>query len=145
MSDQNRALVTRFFAEVCNGRKLSAADEIFASNHVHHDPGNPQIGAGPDGIKELVSIYQTAFPDAHWTIEQMIAEGDTVVTRWTGHGTHQGDLAGLAPTGRKVTVAGVWIHRIANGKVTESWDVWDTYGMLKSLGVIAAPGAAAAR
>ena len=143
MSDQNKAIVTRFFAEVCNGRKLNVADEIFTSNHVHHDPANPQIGGGPDGMKQLVSIYQGAFPDAHWTVEQMVAEGDTVVTRWTGRGTHKGDLQGFAPTGKSVIVAGVWIHRIANGKVVESWDVWDTYGMLKSLGAIAAPSAAA--
>jgi steroid delta-isomerase-like uncharacterized protein len=144
MSEQNKAIVTRFFAEVCNGRKLNVADEIFAANHVHHDPANPQIGTGPAGIKQLVSIYQTAFPDAHWTVEEMIAEGDTVVTRWTGRGTHKADLQGLAPTGQSVTVPGIWIHKFANGKVVESWDAWDTYGMLRAIGAIGAPGSAAA-
>jgi SnoaL-like polyketide cyclase len=75
-------------------------------------------------------------------IEDQIAEGDTVVTRWTGTGTHQGDLLGMAPTGKPAKVMGIWIHRLAGGKIVESWNVWDTLGMLQQLGVIPAPGSA---
>jgi steroid delta-isomerase-like uncharacterized protein len=134
MSDKNRAMVRQFFDEVCNGRKLSIADHLFGSDHVYHDPSNPSIGRGPRGMQELVSTYQTAFPDARWKIEAMLGEGDSVVTRWTGTGTHHGVLAGMAPTGKSVVVSGIWIHKFSGGKIVESWNVWDTLGMMQQLG-----------
>ena len=70
MSAQNEAISRRFFEEVCNRRNLDAADEIFSSNHIQHDPSNPRCGTGPQGIKDLISIYQGGFPDAHWAIEE---------------------------------------------------------------------------
>jgi steroid delta-isomerase-like uncharacterized protein len=140
LSSVNRSLVTRFFEEMCNGRKLNAADEIFAAAHDYHDPSNPGIGQGPDGVKQLLSVYHTAFPDSHWTVDEAIEAGDRVITRWTGTGTHQGDLGGIAPTGRQVHVAGIWIHRIAGGKIAESWNVWDTLGMLTQIGAAPAFG-----
>jgi predicted ester cyclase len=144
MSSENRSLVTRYFEEICNGRKLNVADEIFAAAHRYHDPSSPGIGTGPDGMKQLVSVYQNAFPDAHWTIDEMLESGDRVITRWTGSGTHHGDLAGLAPTGRPVNVTGIWIQRIAGGKIVESWNQWDTLGMLTQLGAVPAFGKAGA-
>jgi steroid delta-isomerase-like uncharacterized protein len=99
----------------------------------------PGIPPGPEGQKQVVAPYQTAFPDAHWHVEDMIAEGDRVVTRWTGRGTHRAELPGnppIPPTGKKASVPGVWIHRIAGGKIVESWNVWDTLGMLRQLGVV---------
>jgi steroid delta-isomerase-like uncharacterized protein len=140
----NQALATRFFDEVCNGRKLNVADEIFTPAHQHHDPANPGIGTGPEGMKQLVSIYQTAFPDAHWHVDEMLEAGDRVITRWTGTGTHRGDLAGMPPTGRTATVTGVWIHRIEGGRIVESWDVWDALGLFTQLGAVPAFGRAGA-
>ena len=130
----NQSIVARYFNEVCNQRKLAVADEIFVAGHVYHDPSSPWVGNGPEGQKELVAVYQAAFPDAHWKVEAMYETGDTVVTRWTGTGTHRGDLQGLAPTGKSVQVAGVWIQRLADGKIVESWNIWDTYGMMQQLG-----------
>jgi len=136
-ADQNKTIVRRFFDEVCNGRKLSVADELFAVNHVYHDPSVPEAGNGPEGVKQVVATYQTAFPDAHWGVEEMIAaENDLVVTRWRGRGTHKLDLQGIPPTGKQVSVPGIFIHRIANDRIAESWVVWDTLGMLQQLGVV---------
>ena len=140
MSADNRTIVSRFFEEVCNGRKLAVADEIFAANHSHHDPSSPGIGAGPAGMKQLISTYQNAFADAHWTVDETLTAGDTVITRWTGSGTQTAELQGIPATGKKVAVPGIWIHRIAGGKIVESWNVWDTLGMLQQIGAVPALG-----
>jgi steroid delta-isomerase-like uncharacterized protein len=132
-----KSLVRRFFDEICNQAKLEVADEIFSLDHAYHDPSSPFIVPGPEGMKHLVSTYQRAFLGAHWQIEEMIDAGDRVVTRWTGSGTHQADLMSIAPTGKQVQVTGIWIHRLAGEKIVESWNVWDTLGMLQQLGVVA--------
>ena len=121
-------------------KQLGVADEIFATDHTYHDPSSPMIGPGPEGMKQLIGMYIAAYPDLHHAVEDQIAEGDTVVTRWTGTGTHQGDLLGMAPTGKPAKVMGIWIHRLAGGKIVESWNVWDTLGMLQQLGVVPASG-----
>jgi predicted ester cyclase len=93
-------------------------------------------------MKQTIAVYHRGFPDAHWQVDEMLVANDTVVTRWTGSGTQTGELAGnpsIPPTGKKVSVMGVWIHRLLGGKIAESWDVWDTLGMLQQLGVIPAP------
>lgn len=135
-AEQNKTVVRRWFEEVCNGRKAAVADAIFTSDHQYHDPSSPGIAVGPEGMKHLAATYYTAFGDAHWTIDEMIAIDDTVVTRWTGAGTHTRELNGIPPTGRRVTVPGIWVARIRDGKIAESWDVWDTLGMLQQLGVV---------
>src|SRR5690242_10469479 len=144
MSSENRALAMRYFEELCNGRKLAVADEIFAADHLHHDPSSPWVGPGPEPMKQLVSIYQNGLPDAHWAVNAVYEDGDTVIVRWTGTGTHTRDLAGIAPTGKSVSVAAVMIFRIADGKIAETWDVWDTLGMMQQIGVVPAMAKAAA-
>jgi steroid delta-isomerase-like uncharacterized protein len=140
-NEQNRALVQRFFAEVCNGRMLEVAEELFATDHRYHDPSSPDIGPGPAGMKQLIGAYHTGFGDAAWTVQETMDAGqDTVVTRWTGSGTHSGVLLGIVPTGKAVNVPGIWIHRIAGGKIVESQNCWDTLGMLQQLGVVATFG-----
>jgi steroid delta-isomerase-like uncharacterized protein len=135
-NEQNKTLSQRFFAEVCNGRKLKVAEELFSADHTYHDPGSPGVSSGPAGMKQLIGAYQTGFGNATWTVHEMLdAAPDTVVTRWTGSGTHSGELLGIAPTGKSVSVDGIWLHRIADGKIVESWNVWDTLGMLQQLGV----------
>jgi steroid delta-isomerase-like uncharacterized protein len=141
-TDQNKILVRRFFDEMCNGRKLNVANELFAANHIYHDPQTP-TGPGPEGMKQVILTYQTSFPDAHWDVQEMIAaENDLVVTRWIGSGTNKVGLMGIPATGKSVSVEGIWMHRIAQNKIVESWDVWDTLGMLQQMGVVPAMGAA---
>jgi steroid delta-isomerase-like uncharacterized protein len=135
----NLAVVRRFFDEVCNGRRLNVADELYAANHRYHDPSIPGVVDGPGGITQPggpVVPYQSAFSNAHWHMEDMLAEGDTVVTRWYGTGTQDGDLPGIPAAGKQVKVPGIWYQHLANGKIVESWQVWDTLRMLQQLGMI---------
>ena len=136
-TDQNKNLVKRFFDEMCNQRKLDIADELFAASHSYHDPQTP-TGPGPDGMKQVISAYQTGFPDAHWKVLDTIISGDQIITRWEGSGTQKKELIGIPATGRSVRVQGTWIHRFANNKIVESWNIWDTLGMLQQLGVVPA-------
>ena len=134
MSDANLGVARRFFDEMCNKRQLQIAEQLFSPSHVYHDPASPWVGSGPAGMKELIGAYQRAFNDARWDVHAMMASGDTVITRWSGSGTHTGELAGLAPTNKKVKVDGIWMQRIAGGKVAESWNCWDMLGLLQQLG-----------
>ena len=140
LSETNKAVVRRFFEEVWNKGKLNVLDEIIAKDHVSSGPGSlPGLPTGPEGSKQFVTVYRNAFPDVHFTIDDQLAEGDQVVTRWTGHGTHQGELAGIPATGKSSTVTGININRIVNGKIAESWGIFDQFGMMQQLGVIPTP------
>lgn len=141
MSEQGQALVRRFFDEVCNKRQLGGADQLFAANHAYHDPSAPWVGTGPAGMKDIIGLYHRAVGDARWVVHATYDAGDVVVTRWSGQGTHSGELMGIAPTHKKVSVDGIWMHRVADGKIVESWNVWDTLGLLQQLGVVPAMGA----
>ena len=111
-------------------------NELIDRNYVGHDPSIPEPLRGPDGFKENVATYRGAYSDARITVDEQIAEGDKVATRWTGRGKHDGDLTGIAPTGKQVTVSGLTLSRLANGKVIEEYTNWDTFGMMQQLGVV---------
>jgi predicted ester cyclase len=134
-SEQNKAIVRRLIEEPWKG-DLSVVDELIDPNYVGYDPSIPEPLRGPDGFKENVSTYRAAYSDAQITVDDQIAEGDKVATRWTGRGTHDGDLMDIAPTGKQVKVSGVTISRLANGKVIEDYTNWDTFGMMQQLGVV---------
>ena len=139
-AETNKAVARRFFIEIFGQGKLAAAEEIVAPEHVDRGPGTvPGLPSGPEGTKMFVTVYRNAFPDVQFTIDEQIAEGDKVVTRWTATGTHKGELAGIPPTGKSSTVTGVAVNRIVNGKMVESWGIFDQFGMLQQLGVIPAP------
>jgi steroid delta-isomerase-like uncharacterized protein len=132
----NQNLVRRFFDEVCNQQKLNVADELFSANHVYHDPQAP-TGPGPDGVKQVIAAYQTAFQKAQWQVLETIVADNVIVTRWKGIGTnHHKELNGIPPTGKTAEVFGTWIHRIENNKIVESYNIWDTLGLLQQLGVV---------
>ncbi len=135
MSDENKAISRRVFEEIISQGNLSLADEIFASNYVDHDPANPDV-SGPAGFKLLVSKYRSAFPDLRLTVNDIFAEGDEVVVRWTWSGTHKGDLEGVPPTGKKMGGEGITISRFSGGKVEEDWANWDALGLMRQLGVV---------
>jgi len=141
-NSQNQTLVRRFFDEMCNQRKLNIANELFSADHVYSDPQAP-TGPGPEGVKQVISMYQSAIPDAHWHVIETFSADNVIITRWKGTGTHKNELMGIPPTGKYVEVLGIWIHRIANNKIVESYNVWDTLGMLQQLGVVPAMGQAA--
>jgi steroid delta-isomerase-like uncharacterized protein len=134
--EENKAITRRFLEEIFAGGNLELVDELFAPNFVLHDPSVPQEVRGIEAMKQYITMYRTAYPDTHFTIEDQIAEGDRMVTRWTGQGTHQGELMGIPPTGTGVTVTGIEIDRIAGGRIEETWVSYDALGMMQQLGVI---------
>src|SRR4028118_1132762 len=133
-TEENKALARRVLEEMFNKGNLDLADEVFAPDYVDHDPAMPEDIRGPEGFKGYVSIFRTAFPDIHLEIEDQVAEGDKVVTRWTGTGTHEGDLMGIAPTGNKVTLPGMEIVRFSGGKLAEGRGGYDSGGLVGEVG-----------
>jgi len=136
MSELNKKVVRRLFEEVWNKGNLPLADELFAPNYEHHDASTPDVGRGPESEKKRATLYRTAFPDIRLNIEDIIAEGETVMARWSCLGTHKGDLSGIAPTGKQFNISGVSIARFANGKMAEGWVNWDALGLMQQLGVV---------
>jgi steroid delta-isomerase-like uncharacterized protein len=135
-TEANKALARRVLEEMFNKGNLDVADELLAPDYVDHDPTLPEDVHGPEGFKQYVATYRAAFPDLHVQIEDQIAEGDRVATRWTGTGTHNGELAGIAPTGKRVTLPGMEIVRIVNGKLVEGWESYDSGTLMRQLGVM---------
>jgi steroid delta-isomerase-like uncharacterized protein len=144
MSDANKNVIRRLFEEVWNKGNLPVADELFAQNYSHHDSSTPDFGRGPESEKKRVTLYRTAFPDVRLTVEDMIAEGETVTARWSCKGTHRGDLKGIAPTGKQFNISGISVARFTSGKISESWVNWDALGLMQQLGVVAEVGKAKA-
>ena len=133
MSDA-KEVSRRIFEEVWNDKNIAAIDELMAADYVHHDPQSPKFSNGREGYKQLVAYYLNAFPDSHFTIDQEIQEGDTVVTRWTVNGTHRGDLPTLPASGKTFSVTGITVARLKDGKFVESWNNWDALGLMQQLG-----------
>ena len=130
--ETNKAIALRQLEELCNARNLAIADEIFATDFVNHDPVNPGV-VDLESFKGLVVAMQSGFPDLHETGEDIIAEGDKVVMRRTATGTHQGELAGIPPTGRQVTRTMMVIFRFADGQIVEAWWSFDMLGLMQQL------------
>jgi steroid delta-isomerase-like uncharacterized protein len=137
--DDLKAIARREIEEVYGAGKLDTADELVDAGFVGHDPALPEPLRGSAGVKEAAAGYRAAFPDLRVKIDTQISEGDLVVSRWTATGTHQGELFGIAPTGKQATVSGISIDRISGGKIVEDWTNWDTLGLLQQLGAIPAP------
>ncbi len=133
--DLNRDLAVRFTDEAWNGGNLDLIDELFTADYVGHDAPRPEPVHGPEGMKDFLRMYRGAFSDAHITLDDIIVAGDKVVTRWTGTGTHDGNLMGIPPTGKSVAFTGIRIFRVADGKIAEGWVNWDTFGLMRQLGV----------
>jgi steroid delta-isomerase-like uncharacterized protein len=145
-TETNKAIIRRFFEEAFGKGNLAVVDEIVAPDQVNGGPGAlPGMPNGPEGSKMLIKAYRNAFPDLHFTIDEQIVEGNTVVTRWSAHGTHTGELAGIPATGKRTTVVGLGVDRVENGKIVESWGLFDQFGMLQQLGVIPVPEKSGAR
>ena len=137
MSKQNKTIARKVFEEIQSQGNLALVDELVASDYVGHTPLADIHG--PEGAKQFEEMLYEAFPDYQVTVEDQIAEGDKVVTRWTGRGTHQGQFQGMPPTGKQMTMSGITIFRIANGKLVEGWNNPDLLGMLQQLGAVPVP------
>ena len=134
-TEENKAIVRRWMEECYNQGNLAVADELIAPDYVNHSAPLGQV-PGVEGEKQYATMIRSAYPDFHVAIEDQIAEGDKVVTRYTVRGTHEGEFMGIPPTDKQITVTGVHIHRIAGGKVVEGWSEFDQLGALQQLGVV---------
>jgi predicted ester cyclase len=133
MSAENKAFIRRYIDEVWNRRNLNIIDEVFAPNAVLYAP--PSSYHGPEGVRQYIELFCVAFPDIQVTAEDVFAEGEKVALRWSAQGTHRGEMMGIAPTGKQVTMTGQAIYRITGGKIEEAWSHGDALGMLQQFGV----------
>jgi len=141
-SEENKALVRRFYEEVFNQKQLDRAGEFVAPDYLDHG-AVPGQGPGLEGAKQQRwAMYFAAIPDLHATIDDMVAEGDKVVVRYTAEGTQLGQLPGIPPTGKRFRTSGISVYRLAEGKLAEQWEQADMLGLMQQLGVLPARGSA---
>lgn len=140
MSAENKAIVRRLYEEVWNKRKLDLVSEIISPSHALQAPNVVGSAMGPEAYKRQFALFLAGYSDLHWAIEDLIAEDDKVVACWTITGTHRGEFMGVPPTNKKVSVEGITIHHITNGKIMDSYSNWDALGMMQQLGVVPSPG-----
>ena len=145
MEAENKALVQHFIEEVWNKGNIDLIDQRVSDSYAGYDPSMPAPINGNEGFKQLVVGFRHAFPDLRLDVEDLVAEGDKVVGRYMLHGTQTGEFLGLPPSGKEVSVTGIFIRRIAGGKYVEGWDLTDALGMMQQLGVIPMPGQSATK
>lgn len=134
-SEANKEVISRLFEECWNQGNTRVVDELCDPDAIQFDPTYPE-GLDNAGFKQFLTTYRTAFPDVRMTISDLIGEDDTVAVSWSAMGTHRGELMGIPPTGKQVTVEGISIYQFANDQIVSSNTSWDLYGMLQQLGAI---------
>ncbi len=133
MSATNKDIVLHhWYQELWDKWNIAVADELFTADYLLHLPGSP-APVDRDSTKQVVQMFSVAFPDLQHTIDELIAEDDVVAARWTVTGTHQGDFQGIAPTGKTVTLSGMTVHHMADGRISETWLMFDTMELLQQL------------
>jgi predicted ester cyclase len=141
-AEENKALIRRYYEEIDAAAKdergASVLDEFIAPNFLNHDP-SPGFSPDLEGLKQAYNHFLAANPDGYHVVEDMIAEGDKVMTRLSAYGTQTGELFGIPPTGKQFSMTAIAIHRIANGKIVEHWSELDNLGMMQQLGVASSP------
>jgi steroid delta-isomerase-like uncharacterized protein len=145
MSVANKMLERRAIEEVWNQGNYALIDEIVASDYLGHSSNPATETHGPEGVKQFYMALHSAFPDIHFVIEDQVAEGDKVVTRWTARATHNGEFQGIPPTGNRGELTGITIDRIAGDKIVECWTEIDDLRLLQQLGAIPGPEQAVLR
>lgn len=139
----SKALVRRYYDDVFNRRDVDLVDQLAVQDYVEHDPF-PGQGDGRADLKARVRAILDAMNPLRFDVQDVVAEGDTVVVRWVQQGVQSGTFMGIPPTGREFTMAGIDVHRLRDGLMAEHWHVVDLFALLQQLGVIPAPGAPAA-
>jgi len=133
MSGQSNKDVLYRLANALNTRNLDAVDDVFTPNYVRHDPSDLLREAGVEEYKKTFGAILTAFPDAHWTTEELLEDGDRIIGRWTFNGTQTGPFFNLQPSWKKVTYPIIAIYRIENGRIAEDWHVFHAFGLWQTL------------
>lgn len=134
-AEANAATARRVLEEIFNQGRLELAAELYAADCVGHDPAE-EDRRGVKAMQEKAQLYRDAMSDLTLTVEDVFASEDRAVTRWTARGTNDGELGGMAPTGRRIETTGISIDRFdEQGRIVESWDQWDNAGFMAQLGV----------
>jgi steroid delta-isomerase-like uncharacterized protein len=138
-TEENKAVIRRLNEEFWNRGRAEVLDEVFAADFLDHNaaPGTPP---GREGLKQVNLGIRAALPDIRTTVDELVAEGDKVVWRWSAEGTHQGPLMGIPASGKRVTFSGITIDRLVGGRIAERWNQMDALGLLQQVGAIPAPG-----
>ena len=136
-AEENKELMRHYFSEVFSKGNLALAETLIAPDYVNHGADGPPGGwpKGPEGTRAMVGTYRGAFPDINFKVEDQVASGDMVVTRFTATGTFTGPLAGMPPTGKSAVVTGISMERIAGGQIAETWVNFDQLGLLQQIGL----------
>jgi predicted ester cyclase len=135
--EANRLIGHRVLLEIWSQGRLELADDLYAPDYVDHVARGPEPAEvqGPGGLKAAVTLFRTAFPDLQYSIDDDMAEGDLVMTRFSARGTHLGPFLGAAPTGKEISYTGIDVNRVAGGRIVESWVQYDALGLLQQLGL----------
>jgi steroid delta-isomerase-like uncharacterized protein len=134
-AEESKAIMRRFWDAWEQGN-VDLLDELLAPEYINHILAAPDLPPGPEGVKEVVSMFHSAMPDLRVVIEDMIAEGEKVATRYALEGTHRGHLFGAAPTGKRLSIKSITLERVSDGKIKEHWRNTDEVDMMRQLGVI---------
>ncbi len=137
-AEESKAIVRRFWG-VWEEGNIDLVDQLLAPDYTNHTPAAPDQPTGPEGVKAVVTMFRGAMPDLRVIVEDMIAEGDRVAVRYTLEGTHEGDLFGVPPTGRRLSIKSIAVERVSEGKIREHWRITDSLDMMQQLGVIPVP------
>jgi steroid delta-isomerase-like uncharacterized protein len=138
-TEQNKEIVRRLSDEIWNQHNLDIIDELVAEEFVEHNPPLPGFPPGRQAFRMAAAVGLNAFPDCSVSVEDLLAEGDKVVLRWTFRGTHENEIMDIPATGRPVEFGGIYIFRIADGQVQERWAREDIMSLLQQLGAMPAP------
>jgi len=138
MSEENKALERRMYEEIFNKKNLDAVEQFYATDWINHNP-LPRMAPGIEGMKQQHAMINAAFPDMQVKLEDIVAEGDKVACLWTAIATHKGEFMGMPATGKQVTMKGIHIDRIADGKIAQTWGLSDVLGLMQQLGIGPSP------
>lgn len=138
MSEKNKATARRFWEEVFNNRNLELVDELFTDDYVYHGAAKQEI-RGKDGLKGYLGMFFNAFPDVHVEVEDVLGEGDKTATRLVGEGTHEGELMGVAPSGKKIETMIICINRFEGDRIAENWELSDRLAVMRQTGATPGP------
>jgi steroid delta-isomerase-like uncharacterized protein len=137
MSDEKlHAILVRYYEEIWNQGRLEVCDELIAPDYVNHSAPQPGLPPGPAGAKQIVAGVRRAFPDLHYTIEDMVLGGEKAALRTTMRGTHRGEFFGVAPTGRQVEVQELQIEHLRDGQIVAHWHLIDELGLRRQIGLL---------
>ena len=141
-TETNQAVIHKYIDEFWSQGKVELASEIISPAYTRTDPATSWVTGDREGVKQLMLSFRAAFPDLHFDTHEIIPSGNKVVVRWTGTGTHQGKLLGIAPTRKLINIMGASIYEVSGGQMVGEYTVWDSLGMMQQLGVIPSQGKA---